>query len=81
LQQIVLHVFEHYGGGTLPEKEFVSSVLFKKFSLDGSLHEEFCDLYQQSSATRCTSRPTRCWMIATTITYRDSRPTSASPVG
>lgn len=39
-------VFDHYGGGTLPEKEFVSSVLFKKFNLDESLHEDFCDLYQ-----------------------------------
>jgi hypothetical protein len=41
-------VFEHYGGGTLPEKEFVSSVLFKKFNLDESLHDEFCDLYQKN---------------------------------
>jgi hypothetical protein len=41
-------VFEHYGGGTLPEKEFVSSVLFKKFALDKTLHDEFCDLYQKN---------------------------------
>jgi hypothetical protein len=41
-------VFEHYGGGTLPEKEFVSSILVKKVGLDESLHEEFCDLYQKN---------------------------------
>jgi hypothetical protein len=41
-------VFDHYGGGTLPEKEFVSSVLFKKFNLDESLHDEFCDLYKKN---------------------------------
>jgi hypothetical protein len=41
-------VFEHYGGGTLPEKEFVSSILVKKFNLDESLHDEFCDLYQRN---------------------------------
>lgn len=41
-------VFEHYGGGVLPEKEFVSSVLFKKFGLDESFHDEFCDLYQKN---------------------------------
>jgi hypothetical protein len=41
-------VFDHYGGGTLPEKEFVSSILFKKFGLDEPLHDEFCDLYQKN---------------------------------
>jgi hypothetical protein len=41
-------VFDHYGGGTLPEKEFVSSILFKKFGLDESFHDEFCDLYQNN---------------------------------
>jgi hypothetical protein len=41
-------VFDHYGGGTLPEKEFVSSVLYKKFNLDQSLHDDFCDLYQRN---------------------------------
>ena len=41
-------VFDHYGGGTLPEREFVSSVLYKKFGLDDSLHDEFCDLYKKN---------------------------------
>lgn len=41
-------VFDHYGGGTLPEKKFVSSVLFKKFELDQSLHDDFCELYQSN---------------------------------
>lgn len=41
-------VFDHYGGGDLPEKEYVSSVLFTKFGLDQSLHDEFCDLYQKN---------------------------------
>jgi nucleoside 2-deoxyribosyltransferase len=41
-------VFDHYGGGTLPEKAFVSSILVKKFNLDESLHDEFCDLYQRN---------------------------------
>jgi hypothetical protein len=41
-------VFDHYGGGTLPEREFVSSILVKKFDLDESLHDEFCDLYQRN---------------------------------
>lgn len=39
-------VFDHYGGGALPEKEFVSSILTKKFDLDESLQDDFCELYQ-----------------------------------
>jgi len=39
-------VYDHYGGGTLPEKQYVSSVLVKKFDLDESLHDDFCTLYQ-----------------------------------
>jgi hypothetical protein len=41
-------VFEHYGGGALPEKQFVSSILIKNFHLDESLHDEFCDIYQRN---------------------------------
>ena len=41
-------VFDHYGGGALPEQQFVSSVLTKKFELDESLHDEFCELYQRN---------------------------------
>jgi hypothetical protein len=41
-------VFEHYSGGVLPEREYVSSVLFKRFNLDVSLHDEFLDLYQKN---------------------------------
>jgi hypothetical protein len=40
-------IFEHYGGGELPEKQFVSSILFKK-SVDGLLHDEFCELYKKN---------------------------------
>ncbi len=42
-------IYEHYSGGELPEKQFVSSLLFKK-GLDDSLHDEFCDLYQRNRA-------------------------------
>jgi nucleoside 2-deoxyribosyltransferase len=41
-------VNEHYGGGALPEKEFVSRILTKRFDLDESLHDDFCELYQKN---------------------------------
>ena len=41
-------MFDHYGGGTLPENQFVSSVLYKRFGLDVSLHDDFCDLFQRN---------------------------------
>ncbi len=41
-------VFDHYGGGTLPENQFVSSVLYKRYGLEESLHDEFYDLFQKN---------------------------------
>lgn len=43
-------VFDHYGGGNLPEKEFLANTLFNDFGIDPTLHDEFATIFKANCA-------------------------------